>query len=316
MRGQTIFISGGSGTFGSAFVRYALDHGAGRVIVLSRGEHRQADLRRAIHDARLECWIGDVRHEARMLEAMGVQPDIVIHAAALKRVEVCEAEPEEALLTNTLGTLHVVKAAMRAGVPKVLVISSDKACAPETLYGTTKAAAEALALALNGHRGNSPTRISVVRYGNVLGSTGSFLETLLHLRQTGGPIPITDPESTRFWWSADDAVAFVARVLDRMRGAEIWVPKLASSKVVDLAHAVAPKSDVVITGMRGPEKRHEQMISPTEARCTYELDDAYVILPKRGQWWSPEPPAGAVPVGADFTYRSNDDPLSVQCGSA
>lgn len=312
MTGQTILITGGSGTFGTAFVRYALDRGAAHVIVLSRGEHRQAELARAIHDTRLECWIGDVRDQERLRWAFRRQPDVVIHAAALKRVEACEHDPDEALETNILGTRNVVKEAMWAGVPKVLVISSDKGCSPETFYGTTKAAAEAIAIAQNRYRGTGQTRISAVRYGNVLGSQGSFLDAIVRARQTGESLSITDVDATRFWWSIDDAVAFVGTVLARMQGAEIWIPKLISAKVVDLVRAIAPHSSLVVTGPRGPEKTHEAMINATEARYAWELADSYVLLPKRGQWWSPEPPDGAVPVAAGFAYISSDDPLSVR----
>jgi UDP-N-acetylglucosamine 4,6-dehydratase len=311
VKGQTILVTGGSGTFGLAFVRYALAAGVARVIVLSRGEHRQAELRQAVNDPRLETWIGDVRDRERLRLAFQVAPDVVIHAAALKRVEVCEQDPDEAIETNIEGTRNVVKAAMWAGIPQVLVISSDKACSPETIYGTTKAAAEAAALSQNRYRGNGPTRISAVRYGNVLGSQGSFLDQMFQSRQTGESLPITEPSATRFWWAIEDAVAFVGTVLSRMQGAEIWVPKLVSARVVDLARAIAPAAPHHLISTRGPEKVHEFMINATEARYAWELPDAYVLLPKTGQWWSPEPPAGAIKVADGFSYSSNDDPLSV-----
>lgn len=307
-----ILVTGATGTFGRAFIRYALDRGDS-IIGLSRGEHKQAELRAEMQadKRRLDLWIGDVRDRERIRWAMRAKPDVVIHAAALKRVEVCDDQPSEAIKTNIDGTRNVVEEAMLADVPKVLVISSDKATSPETVYGTTKAAAEAAAIAQNGWRGNGKTRISVVRYGNVLGSQGSFLNTLMRARQTGEAISITHPDCTRYWWSIDDAVVFVASVLEQMRGAEIWVPKLASSKVVDLAKAVAPESEMQIVGMRGPEKLHESMISATESAYCYELSDRYVLLPKRGEWWSAEPPVGSIPVQQGFTYASNHQPMSV-----
>ncbi len=308
---QTILVTGGTGTFGTAFVRYALAHHAKRVIVLSRGEHRQAELARTINDARLECWIGDVRDADRLKWAMRATPDIVVHAAALKRVESCEANASEAFKTNVDGTRHIVEQSMLARVKRVLLISSDKACAAETTYGTTKAAAEALAIGQNAMRGDGPTRISAVRYGNVLGSQGSFLDQIMAARVSGADVPITDLAMTRFWWSIDDAVAFVGSVLERMRGAEVWIPKLASARVVDLVHAIAPQSELVVTGPRGPEKTHEAMINATEARFAWELPDCYVLLPKHGQWWSAAPPEGAVRVADDFRYGSNDAPLQV-----
>lgn len=313
MISQTVLVTGGTGTFGAAFVRYALSHGAARVISVSTDGHKIAALLRQHADRRCEAWTGNVRDLDRMREVMRVRPDIVIHAAAMKRIEQCEANPEEAKKTNVDGTLNVVKAALEANVPRVLFVSSDKACSPETVYGATKAEAEQQAIARNGLRGNSPTRISAVRYGNVLGSNGSFLDQLLQCRLTGDPLPITDPEATRFWWSVDDAVAFVDRVLGRMQGAEIFIPRLISAKVIDLAKAMAPKSEVIVTGMRGPEKLHEAMINATEARYAWAIPEGYVLLPKVGQWWSPEPPPDGVKVSPEFTYTSNDDPLPVAC---
>jgi UDP-N-acetylglucosamine 4,6-dehydratase len=204
---------------------------------------------------------------------------------------------------------------MRADVPKVVVISSDKACSPETVYGATKAAAEAAAIGANAWRGKRRTRISVVRYGNVLGSQGSFLDSIVAARQTGATLPITDLAATRFWWSIDDAVAFVGDVLGRMQGTEIWIPKLVSAKVVDLVKAIAPNAPMIVTGTRGPEKTHEAMINATEARYAWELPDCYVLLPKAGQWWSPDPPAGAVKVADGFRYASDGAPTSVRLES-
>ena len=244
---------------------------------------------------------------------LGVKPDVVIHAAAMKRVEACEADPDEALKTNVLGTRHMVRLARRADVPRVLVISSNKATSPETCYGKTKALAEEIALGENVYRGRGRTRVSAVRYGNILGSTGSFLDTLWRARQTGSAIPITDGAATRFWWQVSDAAQFILRVLAAMQGTEVWVPKLVSARVVDLAAAIAPASSLVLTGTRGPEKTHEAMINATEARYTYtyELDDCYVLLPKQGAW-SPAPPVGAVRVPDGFTYTSQQLPQPVR----
>lgn len=307
-----ILVTGCTGTFGRAFIQHAIGRGD-TIIGLSRGEHKQAELRAEMRADKsiLELWIGDVRDRDRMRWAMRAKPDVVIHAAALKRVEVCDEHPSEAIKTNVDGTRNVVEEAMLADVPKVLVISSDKATSPETVYGTTKSAAEAAAIAQNGWRGKGRTAISVVRYGNVLGSQGSFLNTLWKARRTGEPISITHPDCTRYWWAIEDAVQFVASVLEQMQGAEIWVPKLASSRVVDLAKAVAPESELQITGMRGPEKLHEAMISATESAYCYELPDRYVLLPKRGEWWSAEPPTGAIQVEPGFTYASNHALMSV-----
>ena len=307
------FITGITGYLGTALTRALLaDPRTTRIVGMARHEPGIAAFRQQFHqDGRVEAWVGDVRDRDRLRWALRTVPDVVIHAAALKRVELCEAQPSEAVKTNIDGTRHVVEEAMLANVPKVLVVSSDKSTSAETCYGKTKAAAEEIALGQNAYRGDGPTRISVVRYGNVLGSTGSFLDQLLEARSTGGPVTITDPNATRFWWQIDDAVRFVRTVLDQMQGAEIWVPKLVSATVGDLARAIAPQAIQTVTGMRGSEKQHEAMISPTEVSFTYELPDCYVLLPKRGQWWSPEPPAGAVRVADTFRYTSNDDPLRV-----
>lgn len=310
---STYLITGITGFLGTALTKALLaDPTTTRVVGLSRGEHTIANLKAAIQDPRLECRVGDVRHADRVAEVLGARPDVVIHAAAMKRVETCEGDPDEAFDINVLGTRHVVRAARRAGVPRVLVISSDKATSPETCYGKTKAAAEELALGQNAYRGHSRTRISCVRYGNVLGSTGSFLDALWRARHTGDAIAITDVQATRFWWDVHEAVGFIRSVLGRMGGAEIWIPKLVSAKVVDLAQAIAPDSPLTVTGMRGPEKLHEAMINPTEARYAWELPDAYVLLPKLGQWWSGPIPDGAVKVPDGFTYSSDLAPRSVQ----
>lgn len=308
----TYLVTGGTGTFGRAFLRYALDRGARRVVTVSTCGHRIAETKRLFPDPRVECWTGNVRDAERMREVMRCQPDVVIHAAAMKRVEQCEADPEEAKKTNVDGTLNVVKAALEANVPRVLLISSDKACSPETVYGATKAEAEQQALARNGLRGKSRTRISAVRYGNVLGSQGSFLDAIVRSRVTGGPLTITHPDATRFWWAIEDAVAFVGTVLDRMQGADLFIPTLVSAKVVDLARAIAPNAPLIVTGMRGPEKLHEAMINATEARFAYAIPDGYVLLPKQGQWWSPDPPADAVKVPDGFTYTSDQYPQAVR----
>ena len=312
MRPLTFLVTGGSGTLGRALIAALLPLAStARIIVLSRGEHRQAELQRDFPDPRLECWIGDVRDRDRLAWAFDCLPDVVIHAAALKRVESCEGNTDEARKTNIDGTHNVVDMAMRANVPKVLVVSSDKACSPETAYGATKAAAEALAIGQNAWRGSRPTRISVVRYGNILDSQGAFLHTILKHRHTGDPLTITDPRASRFWWAGSDAAQFILTVLDRMAGAEIFVPKLVSARVVDLVRALAPDVPLREGGMRGAEKIHEAMINATESVYTWELPDCYVLLPKIGQWWSAQPPQGAMKVPDGFSFSSDQDPLSV-----
>jgi len=312
---MTYFITGITGFLGRALTQSLLESDPSypptRVVGLSRDEHKIAAFVPSFRDTRVEAWVGDVRDRARLDWAFRSKPDVVIHAAAMKRVELCEANPAEAVKTNIDGTRNVVEAAMLADIPRVIVVSSDKATSPETCYGKTKAAAEEIALGQNAYSGKGQTRISVVRYGNILGSTGSFLDTLVRARATGHAVPITDHMATRFWWHVGDAVGFIRRVIQDMQGAEVWVPKLVSARVVDLATAISPRSEIVVTGMRGPEKTHEAMINETEARYTYELPDCYVLLPKQGQYWSPSPPVGAVKVPDGFSYASHQQPQSV-----
>lgn len=279
------------------------------MISYARNEHRNLAYERAWSAHQVEAWMGDVRDVERLRWAFRAPIDVVIHAAAIKTIEYCQREPDEAHKTNVVGTLNVVSEAIRAGIPKVLVVSSDKACSPETTYGATKRLAEDLALAMNGKRGNQPTTIAAVRYGNVLGSQGSVLDRINEARSSG-LMPITSPDCTRFWWSADEAAKFLARVLMHMGAGEIWVPKMASAKIVDLVAAVAPAARLVTVGVRGQEKLHESMIAPTER--VWELEDAYVIRPFDGAWWAAPPPehSRAVPLG--FAYTSNDQPEPVR----
>lgn len=311
-RPMTYLITGGSGALGTTLTAELLAKPeTARVIALARHEPALVRLKSAFPDPRLEIRVGDVRDRDRLRWAFDCEIDVVIHAAALKRVEICEADSDEAYKTNIEGTRNVVQLAMRANVPKVVVISSDKACSPETVYGATKAAAEALALGQNAWRGRRPTRISVVRYGNILNSTGAFLHTVLESRHTGQTIPVTDVRASRFWWVLEDAARFVLRIAGEMQGSEIWIPKLLSARVIDLIKAVAPDAPIAEVGMRGPEKLHEAMINATESAYTYELPDCYVLLPKLGQWWSGGIPEGAVKVPAGFTYSSDQQPLPV-----
>lgn len=304
--GSRILITGGSGTFGTAFTQFALSQGAARVIGLADSEYRMAAyIKRFSSDARVCGWLGNVRDRDRLDWAFRAGLDLVIHAAALKRIELCEADPAEAVKTNIDGTRNVVEAAMLADVPRVIVISSDKATSPETCYGKTKAAAEEIAIGQNSLRGHGRTKISVVRYGNVMGSAGSVLETWWSARESGAPITVTDPDATRFWWTIEDAAAFVARIAEWMQGGEIWLPKLPSATTLALAQAWAPRSAIRVTGMRGTEKQHEAMIAPAEVPYAYELPDAYVLLPKLGHWWSAGIPEGAVKVPPEFRYTSD-----------
>jgi Predicted nucleoside-diphosphate sugar epimerases len=312
------FLTGITGTFGRACVDALLaDPETERIIGLSRSGHRRAQLLREIRDSRVECWLGDIRNPDRLFWAARVHPDVLIHAAAEKLVDACEVEPEEAFQTNVLGTLYLVKQAILADIPKVLILSSDKACSPETVYGATKLMAEQLALGVfQAKRGSSQTKVSVARYGNVLGSAGSVLSHFFEARASGGAVRMTDPEATRFWWSIEEAVAFALRMIQYMHGGEIFIPKLTSSRVSDLARAIAPNSTQDVIGMRGPEKQHEAMINSTEARYTFDCGDYYMLVPPHGCGYTVPLPVGARPVSDGFRYTSDQDPQKVEflCG--
>ena len=266
-------ITGGTGTFGQAFVRRLLSGDEyERICVYSRGEHRQADMRQALNDdERLRWFIGDVRDTNRLRRAMhGV--DVVVHAAALKRIEAVEYNVHEAVATNIIGTMNVVEAAIDAGVKKVVMLSTDKASAPRTLYGYTKAAAEAVILGAASYAGGYNTIFAVTRYGNIAGSQGSVIPTWRKLAAQKHAVPITDPECTRFFMWPDEAVNLVLKAINTMEGGEIYVPNLPAYRLGDLAEAMGV--DTYVTGLQCNEKLHEQMedgnTSDTARRMTIE----------------------------------------------
>jgi UDP-N-acetylglucosamine 4,6-dehydratase/5-epimerase len=230
----------------------------------------------------LRFFIGDIRDRERLLRAMhGV--NVVVHAAALKQVPACEYNPMEAVKTNIFGTSNVVEAALDAGVQKVLALSTDKAVNPVNLYGATKLAAEKLTVQSNNYASGTSTRYACVRYGNVVGSRGSVVPLFLKQRE-GGSLPITDERMTRFWLSLEEGVRFVVDCIEAMHGGEVFVPKIPSMKVVDLAKAIAPKAKLEVVGIRPGEKLHEVLVSEDEARNTVERDRMYVVRPPETLW--------------------------------
>jgi UDP-N-acetylglucosamine 4,6-dehydratase len=308
---KSILCTGASGTFGNAFVRRALADGASRVVCYSRGEARQAEMKAAIRDDRMRYYIGDVRDVDRITDACrGV--DIVVHAAALKRIDTCEEDPYEAIATNILGTQAVQRACIAQGVRKAVNLSTDKAAAPCTLYGMTKATAERTWAAGNVYSAGRSTRFSSTRYGNVISSTGSVIPIWKRQIQEQGGITITDPNATRFWMRIEDAVNLVILALEKMRGGETFVPVIPSSTIDTLRLAVAPEASAVITGLRPGEKKHELLISADESRHTYKGDGYYLIEPETRTWENLSPIAlPKVPFG--FEYGSNTNPnLSVE----
>ena len=305
---QVVLVTGGTGSFGKACIRILLDeYKPAKVIVFSRDELKQHEMREAGYDQpNLRYFIGDVRDLSRLQRAMhGV--NVVIHAAALKQVPACEYNPMEAIKTNILGTANVIEAALEAGVSKVLALSTDKAVSPVNLYGATKLAAEKLTVQSNAYSGERPARFSCVRYGNVIGSRGSVVPIFLRQRQNG-KLSITDKRMTRFWLSLEQGVRFVLHSIDVMQGGEVFVPKLPSMSLMDLAKAIAPQAKLEEVGVRPGEKLHEVLISEDEARTTVELDDMYVIQPALGPWFVRSWDEKGRQVPAGFHYASNENP--------
>jgi len=282
---QVVLVTGGTGSFGKKFIKILLEEKQPKkVIVFSRDELKQHEMQvGGYNQENLRYFIGDIRDRERLLRAMhGV--DIVVHAAALKQVPACEYNPMEAIKTNIMGTANVVEASLDAGVKKVLMVSTDKAVSPANLYGATKLAAEKLTIQSNAYAGGSATRFSCVRYGNVVGSRGSIVPLFLKQR-AGGKITVTDDRMTRFWLSLDQGVRFVIDCIEQMEGGEVFVPKIPSTKVVDLARAIAPNAEINIIGIRPGEKLHEMLISEDEARHTIELDTMFVVQPAEAIWF-------------------------------
>jgi UDP-N-acetylglucosamine 4,6-dehydratase len=274
----TVLITGGTGSFGRKFVEIVLrDYKPAKLIVFSRDELKQFEMQEQFsgHD-NIRYFIGDVRDRERLYRAIdGV--DIVVHAAALKQVPAAEYNPIEAVKTNVLGAANLIDAAIDREVKKVIALSTDKAANPVNLYGATKLCADKLFTAANNYSGRHRTQFAVVRYGNVVGSRGSVIPFFLERRKTG-VLPITDPRMTRFWITLDQGVEFVLSSLTRMRGGEIYVPKIPSMRIVDVARAIAPGCRLEMVGIRPGEKLHEVMVPLGDGRHTLELDDRYVIL--------------------------------------
>ncbi|MHB8066863.1 MAG: UDP-N-acetylglucosamine 4,6-dehydratase (inverting) [Desulfobaccales bacterium] len=303
----SILITGGTGSFGKKFVETVLKSQPRRLIIFSRDEVKQLQMRQNFSEVdypALRYFIGDIRDRDRLYRAFqGV--DIVVHAAALKQVPTAEYNPLEVIKTNVLGVANVIDAAIDSGVNKVIALSTDKAVNPINLYGATKLCADKLIVAGGIYAGAKKTKFSVVRYGNVMGSRGSVIPIFLERRHTGS-LPITDARMTRFWITLDQAVDFVLKCLELMRGGEIFVPKLKSMRIVDLAQALAPNCRHEIVGIRPGEKLHEVLITEDEARRTLEFPDLFVVQPGQIlQGWSNGYLMGGRPVGEDFSYSSD-----------
>jgi UDP-N-acetylglucosamine 4,6-dehydratase len=310
---STVLVTGGTGSFGKKFCEVLLrEHNPKKVIVFSRDELKQHEMRQQFQqwDKTLRYFIGDVRDQARLERALhGV--DIVVHAAALKQVPACEYNPIEAIKTNIEGGKNVIEAAIDQGVKRVLALSTDKAVNPVNLYGATKLCAEKLFVQANAYSGSGRTCFSCVRYGNVVGSRGSVIPLFREQRKTGR-ITITDSRMTRFWLTLDQGVRFVISCIEKMHGGEVFIPKIPSMNIMDLAKAIAPDCEIDTIGIRPGEKLHEALIGEDESRSALELDDLYVIEPLHSWWGQDNWKHGKrVPEGFHYTSDSNHQWLSV-----
>jgi UDP-N-acetylglucosamine 4,6-dehydratase/5-epimerase len=309
LSGSSILVTGATGSFGKAFLNYALTHlDPQRIVVFSRDELKQYELRQMFgDDPRLRFFLGDIRDKARLERAMH-NIDYVVHAAALKQVDTAEYNPSEFVETNINGSQNVIDAAIDKGVKKVVALSTDKASSPINLYGATKLVADKLFIAGNHYAATHPTRLAVVRYGNVMGSRGSVVPLFRKLAAEGKSLPITDKRMTRFWITLPQAVKFVVDSFDTMQGGELFVPRIPSMRILDLVEAVAPNSATHEMGVRPGEKLHEEMIASDDSRRTLRFPDRYVVQPVVASWGY-ETPEGGEEVPDGFNYRSDNNDL-------
>ena len=312
LKDSSILVTGGTGSFGKEFLKTVLaEHDPRRIVIFSRDELKQYELKQIWgNDDRVRFFLGDIRDPERLdIAFRGV--DHVVHAAALKQVDTAEYNPMEYVKTNVLGSENVIRAAMRAGVKKVVALSTDKASSPINLYGATKLTADKLFISSNNYAYAFGTKLSVVRYGNVMGSRGSVIPFFRSLAEKGEPLPITDMRMTRFWITLPQAVDFVIESFADMTGGELYVPRIPSMKVTDLAEAIAPGAPLTEIGIRPGEKLHEEMISAEDARRTVEQPTRYVVPPTLAEWGFTEPPGTIVPAGFAYSSNTNDQWLSV-----
>jgi len=310
LKDSVVLVTGGTGSFGNKFIRMTLDkYSPKKIIVYSRDEMKQWDMAQKFnYDERLRFFIGDVRDKERLYRAFdGV--DYVVHAAAMKIVPAAEYNPFECVKTVVHGAMNVVDAAIDKGIKRVVALSTDKACNPINLYGATKLCSDKIFVAANSYAGTHETRMAVVRYGNVMGSRGSVIPFFRSIAKTG-KLPITDERMTRFMISLEQGVELVWHAFDDMVGGEIYVKKIPSMKVVDVAKVIAPKAELEFIGIRPGEKLHEVMISVEDARNSFEFEHHYKILPQIHDWSLDPTRIGvgkACAEGFSYTSDSNRD---------
>ena len=303
--GKTILVTGGTGSFGKMFTSLLLkEWNPDSIRIYSRGELLQWEMQQIIHDDRLRFFIGDVRDRDRLYRAMN-DVDIVVHAAALKQVPAAEYNPMEAVKTNIDGASNIINASIDNGVEKVMALSTDKAVHPVNLYGATKMVAEKLFVQGNAYVGERNTRFACTRYGNVVGSRGSIIPLFLEQRKQGR-VTITDERMTRFWLTLEQGARFVAQCIETMKGGEIFVPKIPSMRITDLAKIVAPDCEVEIIGIRPGEKLHEVLLTEDEARHSIDMEDYFVIEPELKFWNQNNGHKGkSLPEGFRYSSESN-----------
>ena len=302
---KTILLTGGTGSFGNKFSEILLkEHNPHAIRIFSRGEKKQLDMSNRFNDDRLRFFIGDVRDRERLYRAT-TNADIIVHAAALKQVPACEYNPIEAVRTNVDGAINVIDAAIDHGVDRVIAISTDKAVHPVNLYGATKMTAEKLFIQGNSYSGKVNTKFSCIRYGNVIGSRGSVIPLFLKQKETG-TLTITDEKMSRFWIKLEQGVKFVIDCIGRMKGGEIFIPKIPSMKIMDLAEVIAPTAKKEVIGIRPGEKIHEILLTEDEAKHSREFNNYFTIEPEH-PFWDKHDMSGGKPLQPEFRYTSNNN---------
>jgi len=319
LNGKSVLITGGTGSFGKEFTKTIFDRwpDVKRLVIYSRDEQKQYQMALQYPEAKypaIRFFIGDVRDYVRLKRAFeGI--DYVIHAAAMKHVHIAEYNPDECVKTNIGGAENVIRAAMETSVKRVVALSTDKACAPINLYGATKLASDKLFIAANNIKGERDLAFSVVRYGNVMGSNGSVIPFFMHKKKEG-MLPITDPNMTRFNISLKDGVQMVMNALEYAWGGELYVPKIPSYKITEVAKAIGPECKHEVVGIRPGEKVHEEMITSSDAFTTYDLGETYVILPQVPNWdldeFIKKFNAKKVPAGFNYSSGQNTSWLSAE----